>query len=693
MSDDERRRSRYSRFVPERPRKVTFEKSNRRPERRHQQRRQTVQSRTRQSERTHEGRGRGRTHWRARGVPQIDNGQSWRSQQWNRRRGEREHHQQQQHAYRDERNRRQARSEFQQRSYGTGPSGHRPEQLQRSRQRQQGWNPGLHRTSRSGGGQDVRRTVPQSRFVDSRDRSMETVSVRRSRTPSPPSQRTISITVSTSQSKSERPQEVSQGEVEVPVSTVVSLVSPEVVNGQEEAVPNQQPQQTKGIRRRNTRQQVCPLCKKVVDMVKRHMAKRHLPWYFAPELACWACEKAQETGAQLWANHAICPGDFNDHRLGMWAATIWGWLHLLAEMLGLAGVNELLEKVVREKLHLCSFGSNVSPTRKTLMLWLQKVKGSPVEDITLAPPNCVSALLDWQTIQKLLLQLPEEAREKLADFPLTGSTEEVIVTSNVPVADGHCHLEGVVQRLGGNKLEDIWQVAVGAPQYLQLRLVVWNRVFPEAWRWPLDNITTPVQVINTVGVHPRLATQEVPWEELEVKIRTSECVGVGECGLDETAGDMTAQETVFVRQLRLAHMTGKVLVLHIRSQGASTEIHRRVLRLVSSHLSRQHKVYIHCYSADWDIYMAWTKTFPNLMIGVTTLTTKLPDFLKLGRLIPLTQLAVETDSPYLPPFPYGVNLPQLVHHQAQTLAEVRNLPLSMILEETYRNVRRFFLRM
>ena len=156
---------------------------------------------------------------------------------------------------------------------------------------------------------------------------------------------------------------------------------------------------------------------------------------------------------------------------------------------------------------------------------------------------------------------------------------------------------------------------------------------------------------------------------------------------------MNAQETLFVRQLRLAHMTGKVLVLHIRSQGASTEIHRRVLRLVSSHLSRQHKVNIHCYSADWEIYMAWAKTFPNLTIGMTTLTTKLPDFLKLGRLIPLTQLAVETDSPYLSPAPYGVNLPQLVHHQAQTLAEVRNLPLFMILEETYRNVRRFFLKM
>ena len=112
--------------------------------------------------------------------------------------------------------------------------------------------------------------------------------------------------MSTSQAKSEQPQEVSQEEVEVPMSTVVSLVPPEVVNGQEEAVTNQQPQQMKGIPCRNTRQQVCPLCKKVVNMVKRHMVKRHLSWYFAPELACWACEKAQETGAQLWANHAIC---------------------------------------------------------------------------------------------------------------------------------------------------------------------------------------------------------------------------------------------------------------------------------------------------------------------------------------------------------------------------------------------------
>ena len=99
--------------------------------------------------------------------------------------------------------------------------------------------------------------MPQSRSDDSRDRSMETVSVCWSHTPSPPSRRTISINMSTSHFKSKRPLEVSQGEVDImTVSTVVSLVPPEVVNGQEEAVASQQPQQMKGIRRRNTRQQV-----------------------------------------------------------------------------------------------------------------------------------------------------------------------------------------------------------------------------------------------------------------------------------------------------------------------------------------------------------------------------------------------------------------------------------------------------
>ena len=43
-----------------------------------------------------------------------------------------------------------------------------------------------------------------------------------------------------------------------------------------------------------------------------------------------------------------------------------------------------------------------------------------------------------------------------------------------------------------------------------------------------------------------------------------------------------------------------------------------MLRLVSSDLSQQHMVYINCYSADWEIYMALAKTFPNLVIGVTT---------------------------------------------------------------------------
>ena len=134
---------------------------------------------------------------------------------------------------------------------------------------------------------------------------------------------------------------------------------------------------------------------------------------------------------------------------------------------------------------------------------------------------------------------------------------------------------------------------------------------------------------------------------------------------------MPAQETLFIRKLCFAQITGKALLLHIRGQGKSKEIHQRVLGLVSCYLSRQHSIW------NWDTYTAWSKAFPNLMIAVITMMAKLPDFLKLGRLIPLLKLAVKTNSPYLPTVSYEVNLPQLVHHQARTLAEVRNLPLSL----------------
>ena len=155
MSDQERWGSQYPQFISVQPNSVTFEKSNRRQKRGQQWRRQTVQGLTSHWGRTDEGKGRGRTYWRARGVLQIEaviqNGQSLRSQHWDRRGGEREH----------------PDSEV-----------------------------------RTVGG----RTVPWSITDDSRNRSLEIVSVHWSCTPSPPSPRTISITVSTSQSRCEWPQ-------------------------------------------------------------------------------------------------------------------------------------------------------------------------------------------------------------------------------------------------------------------------------------------------------------------------------------------------------------------------------------------------------------------------------------------------------------------------------------------------------
>ena len=150
MSDQERWGSQYPQFISGQLRSVTFEKSNRRQKRGQQWRRQTVQGLTSHWGRTDEGKGRGRTYWRARGVLQIEavirNGQNLRSQHWNQRREERELHHHQ-HVCRDTRNRWQACSKFRQWSYGRGQSGYRSEQPQRSWERQQGRNPGPLRTS------------------------------------------------------------------------------------------------------------------------------------------------------------------------------------------------------------------------------------------------------------------------------------------------------------------------------------------------------------------------------------------------------------------------------------------------------------------------------------------------------------------------------------------------------------------
>ena len=314
-------------------------------------------------------------------------------------------------------------------------------------------------------------------------------------------------------------------------------------------------------------------------------------------------------------------------------------------------------------------------------------------EVSAQPPNCVAALLTWQTAVQILCYLPEDAREWFKDYPLREPEDGSMAMPLMMAVDSHCHLETVQQRFHLPTPTSVLQLEnVGEHPSVSLQMVIWNRVFPGSWR---DDDQSPEEgscrIVQTFGAHPRLACTQVPWERLQMKMAQPWCHGIGECGLDATATDMVAQKSLFQLHLLEARKTGKVLILHLREDPKSPQgVFMEALKMSSAVLVKTHPVYLHIFDAGWNTYVAWSNGFPNLLIGMSWLTTKGAEFEMLGRVIPFNHIALETDSPHLCPVARRDNIPQLIHHQAQVLATLRNLPLAVIFSGTLRNVKRLF---
>ena len=200
-----------------------------------------------------------------------------------------------------------------------------------------------------------------------------------------------------------------------------------------------------------------------------------------------------------------------------------------------------------------------------------------------------------------------------------------------------------------------------------------------------------VKVVRTWGVHPK-ALDDVDWSWLEGKMASPDCVAIGECRLDDTAPNMAHQEDAFKRQIEKARQLKKPLVLHLRGRNPNrmSAIYGQALALTSSILPRKHQVYLHSFSATQAEYKLWHRAFPNLLVGCSWLTAADINCWPMLRMIHTESLALETDSPHLAPRIGWINSTMRIWAQAEMVAEVRNVPVSTLLECSHPALRQFY---
>ena len=96
---------------------------------------------------------------------------------------------------------------------------------------------------------------------------------------------------------------------------------------------------------------------------------------------------------------------------------------------------------------------------------------------------------------------------------------------------------------------------------------------------------------------------------------------------------------------------------------------------------------MHCFSENLDIALrAIDLNFYISLSGILTFknATTLQD---VARQIPLDRILIETDSPYLAPVPHRgkMNEPGWVKHVAEYLADLKQIPLAQVEQQTTEN--------
>jgi TatD DNase family protein len=96
---------------------------------------------------------------------------------------------------------------------------------------------------------------------------------------------------------------------------------------------------------------------------------------------------------------------------------------------------------------------------------------------------------------------------------------------------------------------------------------------------------------------------------------------------------------------------------------------------------------IHCFTGSPEMAKACLELGYYISIsGIVTFktATQLQDIV---RWLPLDRILIETDSPYLAPLPYRgkPNQPAYVIHVAEKIAELKDIPLKQVVDQTTQN--------
>ncbi|MEK7580540.1 MAG: TatD family hydrolase [Patescibacteria group bacterium] len=201
----------------------------------------------------------------------------------------------------------------------------------------------------------------------------------------------------------------------------------------------------------------------------------------------------------------------------------------------------------------------------------------------------------------------------------------------------------------------------------------------------------------TIGFHPEsLSEGKFDAVLLESLIKQPKVVAVGECGLDyfrikpDDFAAQKLQQEIFITQIESAKKFNLPLILHCRSGQKDPELsYQQMLEILKK--EKADRGVLHCFSGDWRLAKEFIES--GFYIGLTGIIT-FPNYRHVDLLknIPLDNVLIETDCPFLAPQPVRGqrNEPAFVKYVAEHLANIKNINLEEVDRTTTQNTKKLF---
>ncbi len=251
--------------------------------------------------------------------------------------------------------------------------------------------------------------------------------------------------------------------------------------------------------------------------------------------------------------------------------------------------------------------------------------------------------------------------------------------------DSHCHLD----RIDLSDFDDDFETLLTRIENDGVTRMLCIGVDLESFDSMHDRVSAYPQVLCTAGVHPDYVDIAEPEVSVLCELATRDkVVAIGETGLDyfHQSGDLAWQRRRFVIHIEAARECNLPLVVHTRDARDDT------LELLRKHRADEVGGVLHCFTEDWEMASAAIDLGFYISISGIVTFNQAQNVRDMAQQIPLENLLIETDSPWLSPAPYRgkTNYPGRVGLVARKLAEIRGESLEEIAAATYANANRLF---